>query len=108
MQRCRSEPGSASPYGSSSWPTSGSKSGGRGHMRVAIVYPRANVDTVPSLIGAAEQLAERGYDVDLYTYLHAGQASPSFASQRIRLHPLGVEGLADRSTAGLRSMVKRT
>ena len=76
-------------------------------MKVAIVYPRANIDTVPSLIGAAEQLAGAGYEVDLYTYGHAAQPSPSFASPRIRMRPLGVEGLADQSTAGLRSVVKR-
>ena len=76
-------------------------------MKVAIVYPRANIDTVPSLIGAAERLADADYDVDLYIYRHAGQPSPSFTSARIRLRPLGVEGLADQSTAGLRSMVKR-
>jgi glycosyltransferase involved in cell wall biosynthesis len=75
--------------------------------RVAIVYPRDNLDTVPSLVGAAEQLAEHGYDVDLFTYRRAGQPTPSFSSPRIRLRPLGVEGLADHSTARLRSVVKR-
>ena len=45
--------------------------------RVAIVYPRANVDTVPSLIGAAEAFAEQGYFVDLFTYTQAGQPEPS-------------------------------
>jgi len=75
--------------------------------RVAIVYPRANVDTVPSLIGAAEMLAERGYDVDLFTYTQAGQPAPDFGSPRIRLRSLGTDGLADHSTAGLRSLVKR-
>ncbi|MBV9598425.1 MAG: hypothetical protein JOZ87_16380 [Chloroflexi bacterium] len=75
--------------------------------RVAIVYPRANLDTVPSLIGAAEQLAEAGYDVDAFTYRQAGQPDPSFGSARIRLRSLGVEGLADYSTANLRGAVKR-
>jgi hypothetical protein len=75
--------------------------------RVAIVYPRANVDTVPSLIGAAEAFAEQGYFVDLFTYTQAGQPEPRFDSARIRLRSLGVDGLADRSTAGLRSYVKR-
>ncbi|MBV9579256.1 MAG: hypothetical protein JO057_11775 [Chloroflexi bacterium] len=75
--------------------------------RVAIVYPRANLDTVPSLIGAAEQLAEAGYAVDVFTYRRAGQPDPSFSSANIRLRQLGVEGLADYSTASLRSVVKR-
>jgi glycosyltransferase involved in cell wall biosynthesis len=75
--------------------------------RIAIVYPRANVDTVPSLIGAAEQLAECGYDVDLFTYTQAGQPAPAFSSPRVRLRSLGVDGLADHSTAGLRTLVKR-
>lgn len=76
-------------------------------MRIGIVYPRANVDTVPSLVGAAEMLADAGYEVDLFTYTAAGQAPPAFASPRVRLRPLGVDGLIDFSTAGLRSAVKR-
>src|SRR5579864_3635584 len=76
-------------------------------MRVGIVYPRANLDTVPSLIGAAEQLADAGFGVDIFTYRQAGQPDPTFASPRIRIRALGVEGLADHSTAALRSAVKR-
>jgi hypothetical protein len=76
-------------------------------MKVGIVYPRANVDTVPSLVGAAELLAEAGYDVDLYTYLQAGQVAPTFGSPRIHVRSLGVDGLADHSTSRLRSVVKR-
>jgi glycosyltransferase involved in cell wall biosynthesis len=76
-------------------------------MRLAIVYPRANLDTVPSLIGAAEQLAEAGHEVDVFTYRHAGQPDPEFAQSRIHLRSLGVEGLADYSTANLRGAVKR-
>jgi glycosyltransferase involved in cell wall biosynthesis len=76
-------------------------------MRLAIVYPRANLDTVPSLIGAAEQLAEAGHEVDVFTCRQAGQPDPAFAAPNIRLRSLGVEGLADFSTAGLRGAVKR-
>src|SRR5579872_5676682 len=79
----------------------------RGVKRIAIVYPRANLDTVPSLIGAAEQFADAGFAVDVFTYRHAGQPDPEFSSPAIRVRPLGVEGLADYSTAGLRSAVKR-
>lgn len=75
--------------------------------RLAIVYPRANLDTVPSLIGAAEQLAEADFDVDVFTLRQAGQPDTAFASPRIRLRSLGVEGLADHSTASLRGAVKR-
>ena len=76
-------------------------------MRIALVYPRANLDTVPSLIGAAEQLAEAGYEVDVFAYRQAGEPDPAFDSERIRVRPLGVEGLADHSTAALRSAFKR-
>jgi glycosyltransferase involved in cell wall biosynthesis len=75
--------------------------------RIGIVYPNANIDTVPSLIGAAEAFAEHGCDVDLFAYTQAGQPVPQFSSPRIRLRSLGVEGLADHSSVGLRSLVKR-
>jgi len=75
--------------------------------RIGIVYPNANVDTVPSLIGAAEAFAEHGYDVDVFAYTRAGQPAPEFSSPRVRLRSLGVEGLADHSSVGLRSLVKR-
>jgi hypothetical protein len=80
---------------------------GRAVRRVAIVYPRANLDTVPSLIGAAEQLAAAGYQVDVFTYRLAGQPDPTFGHEGVRLRGLGVEGLADYSTASLRSTFKR-
>jgi glycosyltransferase involved in cell wall biosynthesis len=75
--------------------------------RIGIVYPNANIDTVPTLIGAAEAFAEHGYDVDLFAYTQAGQPAPQFSSPRIRLRSLGVQGLADHSSVGLRSLVKR-
>jgi glycosyltransferase involved in cell wall biosynthesis len=75
-------------------------------MRLGIVYPRSNVDTVPSLVNAAEMFAESGYDVDLFTYAQAGEPVPTFASPRIRLRSLGVAGLADHSTAALRGRLK--
>jgi glycosyltransferase involved in cell wall biosynthesis len=74
--------------------------------RVAIVYPRANIDSVPSLVGAAEAFADRGYDVDLYTLLQAGEPDPRFSSPLIRPRSLGTVGLADQTTAGLRGAVK--
>lgn len=76
-------------------------------MRIGLVYPRANIDTVPSLVGLVEELGARGHDVEVFTYLQAGQPAPSFDSPGVRTRLLGVEGLADFSTAGLRSVVKR-
>jgi hypothetical protein len=75
--------------------------------RIGIVYPRANLDTVPSLVGAAEAFADAGYDVDLFTYFQAGQPAPHFGSPRIRVRSLGRLGLAEQSTASLRGAVKR-
>jgi glycosyltransferase involved in cell wall biosynthesis len=76
-------------------------------MKVAIVYPRANLDTVPILVGAAEHFADAGYAVDLFTYRHAGQPAPAFTSHRVRLRSLGFDGLVEHSTAPLRGFVKR-
>jgi hypothetical protein len=75
--------------------------------RVGLVYPRANLDTVPSLTCAAELLAEHGYAVDVFTYFAAGQEPPRFSHPRIRLRTLGTEGVADASTARLRSIARR-
>jgi glycosyltransferase involved in cell wall biosynthesis len=74
---------------------------------VGIVYPRANLDTVPCLTVAAEMLAEHGYSVDLFTYLVAGQAPPRFDQQRVRLRPLGTQGVAEASTAAVRDLARR-
>jgi glycosyltransferase involved in cell wall biosynthesis len=76
-------------------------------MKVAIVYPRADIDTVPSLVGAAEAFAARGYGVDLYTMIQAGQPPAQFSSPLIRQVSLGVLGLTEQGTAGLRGVVKR-
>lgn len=79
----------------------------RGGTRIGIVYPHANLESVPSLIGAAEELAARGYEVDVLTYSRAGEPVPSFGSPRVRVRSLGVDGLADQSTARVRGLVKR-
>ena len=75
--------------------------------RIGIVYPRANIDSVPSLVATAEGLADAGHDVDVFTYVLAGQPAPAFDSPRVHVRSLGTEGLADQTTAGLRSLVKR-
>src|SRR5438067_12914583 len=72
-----------------------------------MVYPRANIDTVPSLVGAAEAFARHGLDVDVFTVTQAGQPPTLFSSPLIQLRSLGVDGLADRSTATLRSAARR-
>src|SRR4029453_15352006 len=76
-------------------------------MRIGIVFPRAILDTVPSLVGAAELLAEHGHQVDVFTYLAAGQPVPRFSSEGVHVRALGIQGLADHSTAGLRGAVRR-
>ena len=76
-------------------------------MRVAIVYPRANLESVPSLIGATEELAARGFEVEVLTYSPAGQPPAVFNSPRVRVRSLGVDGLVDHSTARLRGLVRR-
>jgi hypothetical protein len=76
-------------------------------MKIALVYPRASIDTVPTLVGAVEQFAASGYEVDVFTYVQAGQPAPEFGSGRVRLRSLGIDGLADHSTARLRRLVKR-
>jgi hypothetical protein len=75
--------------------------------RIGIFFPRAILDTVPSLVGAAELLAERGHEVDIFTYTVAGQPPAHFASEQIRVRSLGIEGLAEQTTAGLRGVVRR-
>jgi glycosyltransferase involved in cell wall biosynthesis len=70
---------------------------------VALVYPRANLDTVPSLVGAIELFASRDYEVDVFTTTAAGQPPPTFASPKVRLRSLGVDDALQGSTlsAGL-------
>ena len=75
--------------------------------RIGIVYPRANIDSVPSLVATVEALAAAGHDVDVLTYVLAGQPAPAFDSPRVRVRSLGTEGLADQTTAGLRSLLRR-
>jgi glycosyltransferase involved in cell wall biosynthesis len=69
--------------------------------RVGIVYPRATLDSAPSLCNAADLLARRGYAVDLFTCVNQGMAPPRFASRSIRICSLGPEVLADPG-AGVR------
>ena len=46
--------------------------------RIAIVYPWANLDTVPSLCNASYLLSQRGYEVDILTYTSDEFKMPTF------------------------------
>jgi glycosyltransferase involved in cell wall biosynthesis len=75
--------------------------------RVAIVYPRSNIDSVPALTGAIDLLAQHAFEVDVLTLTLANQAAPRFASARVSLHSLGIDGLAQQPVSGLRSAARR-
>src|SRR5919197_3281818 len=61
--------------------------------RVGIVYPRATLDSAPSLCNAAELLARRGYAVDIFTCVHPGAAPPRIGSHNIHIRSLGPEAV---------------
>lgn len=56
--------------------------------RVALVYPFANLDSVPSLINTANLLAENGYLVDIFTHFHPAYVRPVFSNPSISLFPI--------------------
>jgi hypothetical protein len=74
--------------------------------RVGIVYPRATLDSAPSLCNAAELLARRGYAVDIFTHVNPGAGAPTFAGWNISIRSLGTEALADTG-AGVRQAFGR-
>jgi glycosyltransferase involved in cell wall biosynthesis len=80
--------------------------GNAGRARVAIVYPRATFDTVPSLLNAAELLARHALEVDVYTFRRA-DGSPRFANPRIHVRSLGAEVAPPSAPSALRSLVDR-
>ncbi len=80
--------------------------GNAGPARVAIVYPRATFDTVPSLLNAAELLARHDLEVDVYTLLRT-DGSPRFANPRIHVRSLGIEVATPSAPTALRSLVDR-
>jgi glycosyltransferase involved in cell wall biosynthesis len=75
--------------------------------RVGIVYPRSNLDTVPSLVNMVELLAGAGYAVDLYTWLAADGSRPVFASPHVSVRPLGVEDKPAPASAAWRRALRR-
>ncbi|GAC1325551.1 MAG: hypothetical protein NVSMB2_24190 [Chloroflexota bacterium] len=79
-------------------------------MILAVAYPHANLDTIPSLVAVIEMLANAGHAVDIYTVANADHLTPRFAAaDRIRLRPIGRDTTADldRVTANVRALVKR-
>ena len=80
--------------------------GNAGRARVAIVYPRATFDTVPSLVNAAELLARHELEVDVYTLVRA-EGAPRFANPRIHVRSLGTEVTPRSAATALRSLVDR-
>ena len=73
--------------------------------RVGIVYPHANVDTVPSLVGAAEVFAEHGYDVDLFTFDTPGGPSVAGVSPNSGPSPGGVQLTISGSDVNIRAEI---
>lgn len=61
----------------------------RARGRVALIYPRPALDSVPSLCQAIELLAEHGYGVDVYTWTSPDVPDARFASGAIRVRPIG-------------------
>jgi hypothetical protein len=68
--------------------------------RVSIVYPRANLDTIPSLVNTADLLAQHGYAVDVLTYSNPATPPARFDSPNVRVRSLGVEGLTTPALGG--------
>lgn len=75
---------------------------------MAVVYPRATLDTVPSLFNAAELLDRHGFGVDLFVRSAGDAAPPRFTSQEIRLHSLGAETVAAPPPGALRQALRRS
>lgn len=74
--------------------------------RVAIVYPRSNIDSVPCLIGAVELLGDAGYEVDLLMRSQPGAPLACFNSPKVHVRWLGADGL-DAPPAALRDVSRR-
>lgn len=80
-------------------------------MRLAVVYPHPNLDTIPSLVATIEALARAGHHVTVFTLTGTEHTPARFAaSDRIQVDTLGRDASADldRATAGVRGLVKRS
>jgi glycosyltransferase involved in cell wall biosynthesis len=69
--------------------------------RVALIYPRPDFDTVPSLTNAVEVLASAGYYVDVLTYTSPTYVLPSPTNPLVKLR---VPPLARRLSERLREI----
>jgi glycosyltransferase involved in cell wall biosynthesis len=58
-----------------------------GSLRIGIVHPYDNLDTVPSICFAIELLANAGYQVDVFTPLSPDYPTPTFESNNIVVIP---------------------
>lgn len=59
--------------------------------RVAFVYPRATLDSVPAVCNAIDLLSERGFATDVFLCDRPGTEWPVFRSGRVTLTSLGPE-----------------
>ena len=67
------------------------------HGRIAVVYPRGNLDSEPSTNNTVVRLAEHGYQVDIYTPLSSNYVYPRFANQRVSITPVYVPHAGQKS-----------
>ncbi len=58
------------------------------HKRVAIVYPFANIDSVPSMVNTVDLLVKAGYWVDVFTGFSDLYVKPNFTSEMVTVLPL--------------------
>lgn len=74
-------------------------------QRVGLVYPFANLDTVPSLCDTIQLLSEQGYGVDVFTSVGQGFKAPRFEGNVnvfiIQSLPSSIHGLQSKVRAGL-------
>ena len=56
-------------------------------MRIALLFDRAYIDTQYCFMELANQLANNGFQVDLYMLMHSNNHLPFFESQSVRILP---------------------
>lgn len=64
--------------------------------RIAIVYPGANLDSIPTVHSALVLLAQAGYQVDVFTQFDAAHLKPAFEDARITILPAYIPGRSER------------
>ena len=63
--------------------------------RVALIYPRVALDSVPGLCQAVDLLAEAGYWVDVFTLDGRDVPAPRFGNPLVRVQVLGASAVAE-------------